>query len=178
MATYYYFAATLPALSMEGPLPMTWEAFVAMAETHLIPSDLEAVRRLAEPPDEPAEHPFVNAWRDKELQLRNEVVHVRANRARRDALPFLRDTQGCDVAIVKGVSDAFAQDDPLQREHRLDALRWALLDELAGYEPFGSDAVLAYALKLRLVARWAGIEKEAGRRKADSIVNQNVDIAS
>jgi hypothetical protein len=36
----------------------------------------------------------------------------------------------------------------------LDHLRWQVLDELAGFNPFAAAAVLAYAVRLRLVERW------------------------
>jgi hypothetical protein len=180
MATYYYFAATLPALTLQGALPMTWDVFLSLCDEHLTPVDRKAVSQLERPPDAAASptHPFIRDWRDKELQIRNAVTMVRAGRTGRDAAPFLRDAAGCDIAIARGVSDAYAQGTPLERERALDGIRWALVEELEGFDAFDSRAVMAYGLKLRLVERWAGIEEKAGRKEADTLIQQDMDKES
>ena len=61
-------------------------------------------------------------------------------------------------------------EDPLERELALDRHRWALLDEMAAAPPFGVQAVFAYALKLRIVEKWAALSDEAeGLRVAAGI---------
>ena len=169
---YYYFVAALPAVSLDGPFSLSWEDFLRRCDEFLQPDDRRAIEALSEPIDVPARHPFIARWRRMEVQVRNAVVRNRAARLRRDATPYLRDQEGFDLRIVNAVGDAFSKENPRDREAALDRLRWALIEEAAGVDPFALDAVLAYALKLRLAERWARLDRPAGRRAIESFVNR------
>ena len=65
-----------------------------------------------------------------------------------------------------------AKANPLAREMGMDAARWKFVDDLALADAFGLSAVLAFAVKLRLVARWATLEEEAGRERLEELVSQ------
>jgi hypothetical protein len=111
-------------------------------------------------------------WRERETQLRNAVARARANRAKRDAAPFLRPTAQHDTGIEKAVADAFAKDTPREREWALDQFRWRMLEELAGFNPFAGRAMLAYGLRLKLVERWAAMAEPRGEEAAARIVGK------
>jgi len=170
---YYYLAASLPSLALEDPLPLSFERFRALCAEFLARDDLAALDELDRPVTSPARHPAVRAWREGETRLRNAVARARGARHKRDAAPFLRETAGLDLSIERAVSDAFARPTPLAREQALDRFRWSRAGELAGYNPFGTAAILAYALQLRLSERWAAMSAEQGRQTAESIVLRN-----
>ena len=65
---YEYFAATLPMLSFGAPPPMEAAALLASAEGNLTAKDFSALAALLS--DEPSDHPFVRAWRDRDTQIR------------------------------------------------------------------------------------------------------------
>jgi hypothetical protein len=168
--SYYYFAASLPALTLGSAPPITFAAFAELAVQHLTPRDLRALGELSGPLTAGARHPFVQAWRRKETELRNAAAKTRAERLKRDASSFLREQTGMDVFLQRAVADALAREAALEREFALDKLRWVLADDLTGFNSFAIEAVLAYAVKLRLAERWAALNDAQGRRAVESLV--------
>lgn len=110
---------------------------------------------------------FAAAWAARETQLRNAVARFRAARLSVDSQAFQRDHAGFDVGLAQVVTDALAQNTPLEREQALDRGRWRIADELALADPFGLGTVLAFAVKLRIAERWAGLTEAAGQRKVE-----------
>jgi hypothetical protein len=172
MPEYYYLAASLPALVLGETPPLSSARFDDLCREHLAADDREAVEALRDPARGPCPHPFVAAWREADTRLRNAVARARATRRRRDPAAYLREQAGVDLFVEKAVADALARPDPLDREMALDRLRWRLADELAGYSPFSSRAVLAYAVKLNLAERWAGLSEDRAQARADAIVSR------
>jgi hypothetical protein len=70
------------------------------------------------------------------------------------------------------VSDALAKASPLAREMGLDLARWKLVEDLARQDASGLPAVLAFAVKLMLAARWAAMKEDAGRERLETLVSQ------
>ncbi|MEG0162525.1 MAG: DUF2764 family protein, partial [Mucinivorans sp.] len=60
--------------------------------------------------------------------------------------------------------------DFVEREHKMDALRWDLVDELTEGHYFDIDTVLGYIVCLNILQRWAYLNKEFGRTRFDKIV--------
>lgn len=177
---YYYFAATLPWLTLDGKPPISFDAFVEQGASFLSSRDFSALRALCDPLLASDGHPFVRTWRAVETHLRNAIARVRASRRRRDATPYLREAvEAFDTSLEQAVTEAFSLADPMVRERALDRLRWSKLDELAGYDPFSGVAVLAYGMKLRLVERWAALkEAEAAERVETLVAREPQDNAS
>jgi len=171
-----YLLASLPGLALDAPLPITPDPFLAACRDQLDAATAAAAAALLE--DRPDVHPFVRAWRDKEAILRNAVAARRAARRAVDPAPWLRATEGCDLRIGHAVEAAFQLSDPLARERALDRLRWEVADELQGPDPMSEQAILAYAVRLRLAARWARLQKEAGRARAAALTDVSFEIAS
>lgn len=176
---YYYFAASLPTLSLDERPPFSSERFHDLCRSHLSGNDLQALDELTAAGDVPADadsprpaHAYVTAWREHETQVRNAVARARGARHKRDATPFLRESAGFDLSIERAVADAFARPTPLAREQALDRFRWNRAEELAGYSPFSCAAILAYAIKFRLSERWAAMSAEQGRQVAETIVSR------
>lgn len=167
---YYYFVSSLPMLAFGEPPPLSRALFREACAEHLRSGDLAALDALEAGPDEPSRHPFLNAWRDGETQLRNAAARQRAARSQRDAAPFLREQRGFDLSIESAVGEAFSRGTPLERERALDRVRWLQADALAGPDPFSSRAVLAYALRLRIAERWAVVDRDKGRETVDGLV--------
>ena len=116
-------------------------------------------------------HPFVESWIDRETQLRNAAARLRAARHKKDAVGFLREHRGFDTAVDQKVEEAFSKATPLEREKALDELRWNVLDEIAGTDPFSTSSLLAYALKLRISERWSIMDDENGLTKIENAIS-------
>ncbi|MDI6774094.1 MAG: DUF2764 family protein [Verrucomicrobiota bacterium] len=170
---YYFFAASLPALSLDAPPPLSFDRFLSLCREHLRAADLRALEELLRRARPESRSAFVRTWCNKDTQVRNAVVRLRAGRLRQDSEADVRPQNGVDLLIEKRVAEAFSRPTPAERERALDRLRWTILDELAGFDPFTGAALLAYALKLKLVERWAAMNPEAGRERVDKLVNRD-----
>ncbi len=165
---YYFFAASLPMVSLDSPPPITFEDFRALCREQLESADLAALHLIDQPditermPEEPA---FLRNRQAIEIQIRNEIIMRRTGVDEADAVSSLRAHAGFSVEIAHAVEFAFAARTPLERERQLDELRWRLFEELGGTDPFTSDAILSFASRLRLSERWAGLTAEAGRAR-------------
>jgi len=62
--------------------------------------------------------------------------------------------------------------DPLEREQKIDSLRWQKVSELSIFHYFDIHVILAFFLKASLVARWARLDKETGTRMFRELVDE------
>jgi len=152
---------------------MSYETFLNLCREHLSERDIEAVEALdASEGDTSKAFAFVLNWKNYDTQLRNALVRTRASALDRDPNPYIREHDEFDTSIEKNVSDAYTRDTPRDREIAIDRFRWTQAESLSGYDAFSIDAILAYAVKLKLVERWANLDEEAGRNTADDLVAQ------
>lgn len=160
--SYEYLAASLPMLFFGDPPPFSTESFRAGCVGLLSDKDQATLDALLEGRlDAPGA--FAETWRAHETHLRNQLAQVRAGAYGADPKAYVREQPGFDMDVARSVAAAYAKANPLERELELDRGRWHALDEMARQDPFGAAAVLAFALKLRIAERWAGLAKEAGR---------------
>lgn len=168
---HWYLVASLPYLRFgEKPL-MTRAAFLAACSDWLPAEQFEALKQVFDdrcsPDDETARR-----WWDGEVELRNAIVRVRAKNRSTDAARFVRPHEGFSFSIEKAVTDAFTRANPLEQEAELDRVRWAQADELAQTSPFGFPGILAFAAKLRIAERWAGLDAAAGLGNVEKFIEQ------
>ena len=173
----YYLIASLPRLTLDEKPLIAAEDFRALCHGQLGDQDARAVDALVDGPDYGGGtggdvHPFVAAWQAREIQLRNAVARARAELRKTDAAGSIRPHTGFDTYIEDAVESAFDLPTPLEREKALDRLRWRILEELAGVDPFSPSVALAYAVKLRLAWRWAGMDPDRARRQVESVLEK------
>jgi len=171
--SYYYLIASLPALTL-GQAPITEDDFQTRCQAELTDRDLQKVQELASIPAGEAvlSTPFAGAWNDLEIQLRNAIARTRAARRQLDTTAIVRPHGGFSTRIEEAVENAWGQPNPLAREQALDQLRWLLLDDLTGPDPFRFDVILAYTLKRRLAERWARMDDEKGWQSVQQTIEQ------
>lgn len=156
-------------LSFDAAPSLAPAKFIEACREQLSVADAAAAEALLF--GQPAGHPFVAAWLDKDAILRNAVARQRARSAGKDAARWARQTTGCDSQIEAEVEDAFLETDPLKREKELDKVRWRIAEELQGPDPLSIKAVFAYAIKLALLSRWAGLSTEQGRQTFETLTH-------
>ncbi len=163
----YYLISSLPMLRFDAAPSFQPDAFVELCREQLGAADAGAVEALVR--NTPSEHPFVVAWRNKETILRNAVARHRGRIAGLDPAHWLRPVSGCDAQIESFVEDTFQEGDPLEREKELDEARWAIAEDLQGYDPLDIKVVFAYAIKLVILSRWSALQAEHGRKAFDKL---------
>lgn len=170
MTKYYYLVASLPALTIGDPSPFSPADLRSRCATLMSEDDLAELDRVLEGRAAEGRSGFCRRWLAADAQLRNAVARVRAGRLGIEVRPHLKEHAGFSVLIEKAVTDAYARPDPLGRASALDRCRWQLLDEIAFEDAFGLTAILAFAVKLQIVMRWAELKDEQGRQKVEEFV--------
>jgi hypothetical protein len=173
MKKYWYLVASLPYLRLGEKPPMDAAGFREACAGHLSDAEMTVVSALLENREPPA-GAAASLWND-EIQLRDAVVRIRAKNRGTDAARFIRPHEGFSVSIEKMVTDAFTRPNPLEQELELDRIRWMLADELALTDPFGFAGLLAFASKMRLAERWAGLNEEKGREQVEQLISASLE---
>jgi len=174
VAAYYYLVASLPALFLDEESPITPAEFMAVCDQWLDADDARDIHCLMDNHPERAQAACIHQWRARETEIRNTAAHLRAAKVRVDAEPFLQPCRELDLYTEKAVAEAMNRPQPLERELGLDQLRWSLLDDLSRFDPFGLPAVIAYALKLKLVERWSALTVEKGRAVVEEYLTKQL----
>jgi hypothetical protein len=172
MGVYPYLVSSLPTLALTSPLPFSPDEFRfhcqgVLSQTDLAELDLLLAGRSAE-----GRTVFSRTWAGGDAQIRNTAAKARGAKLGVEAKPFLHSHPGYAVWLDKEVSEALAKASPLDREMGLDGARWKFVEDLARADASGLPAVLAFAVKLMLVARWAAMKEEAGRERLEQLVSQ------
>lgn len=160
----------------DQPAKISLAEFSALCDEHLTPELATAAAEItalagavasdnSNQPRQASHHPFVEAFRDCETELRNAIASERAKRRGSASRIEPRETSSCDASIVQAVAAAFAAKDPLSRELALDAIRWRSLTGLQGISPFSEATILSYAGKLALNSRRFSISDESGMQR-------------
>jgi hypothetical protein len=168
---HWYLVASLPYLRF-GEKPLVSRAsFLAACTDWLTEEDVAVLRAVFENRCSPGSE-VSQRWWNGEIELRNAVVRVRAKNRNTDASRFIQPYEGFSLSIEEMVTDAFARTNPLEQEAELDRARWAQADEIALIAPFGFAGVFAFAVKLRIAERWAGLDDSAGQSKVEEFIEQ------
>jgi hypothetical protein len=80
----------------------------------------------------------------------------------RAELPFVEQ-------LVAAVAD---EQNMVEKERKIDNIRWAELSELSTFDYFDLNAVIAYLIKANMVARWAALDAKVGREMFDRLVSE------
>lgn len=174
MASYYYLVASLPELFLDEEPPIAAAEFRAACAQWLDADDARDIHGLLDDRWEAVVGGAARQWLARETEIRNALVRLRAVKARVEAEPFLRPLSGVELHIERGVAEAMNRPQPLERELGLDQLRWSLLDDLARFDPFGLPAVIAYALKIKMVERWHALTVEKGQAAVAGYLKQQL----
>ena len=60
----------------------------------------------------------------------------------------------------------------VEKERKIDNIRWSVLSELSSFDYFDVNAVIAYLVKVNMVARWAALDAKVGREMFDRLVSE------
>lgn len=70
---------------------------------------------------------------------------------------------GKELDYMPQLMQIVGETDPVQKERRIDALKWIWLDDETFLEPFDVNAMYAYLLKVEMLERWAILDPEQGK---------------
>lgn len=127
-----------------------------------------------------ASHRFLREWAAFDRNLRNIAAAVSARAAGRaveevvvgggDIAEQLQRSSAADFglrgelpwvdAVVAAVND---ERNLVEKERKIDLIRWNEAVELAAFDYFDMNAVLSYLVRINIVARWTRLDEAKGR---------------
>ena len=123
---------------------------------------------------------FLREWSEFDRTLRNVTAALAARAAQRpvdsvtvgggDVVEQLQRSSSADFglrgelqyidAVIAAVND---EANMLEKERKIDMVRWDMAGELAAFDYFNIGAVLSYLVKINIVARWSVLDPKRGR---------------
>ena len=76
------------------------------------------------------------------------------------------ELQYLDAAIA-AIAD---EQNLVEKEHKIDLIRWNEASELSSFDYFDINAVIAYLVRVNLVARWSMLDPQRGREMFDRLM--------
>ena len=164
MPSRYYFLSSLPMLRYDEPAPLTWERFLSDALGNISNSDYGLLIQIAQGKD--GGNGFLKKWYAVNAKLADAVnAHRKVNLGRDDVGPVvLREYEVERVATA-----AMNAKNPLEAEFILMKFGYDFLESAKGLEPFSENALLAYALQLRILLRKDSFTAEKGNKQYEKL---------
>lgn len=130
---------------------------------------------------------FLREWSAFDRNLRNVAAAVTARAAGRpveevtvgegDIVEQLQRSSAADFglrgelpyidAVIAAVND---EANLVEKEHKIDLLRWNEAQEIATFDYFDINAILSYLVRIGLVARWARLDAARGREMFERLI--------
>jgi hypothetical protein len=109
------------------------------------------------------------AW---DRSLRNELARLRAHRLGLAPEAYLRPELGEEglMGLAQRVArSAFQAATPLEGEMILESERWSFVDSLSPIQTFDFESIVAYMLKLLIIARVSSFNPVSGKEGYDAL---------
>ncbi|MBO4465259.1 MAG: DUF2764 family protein [Bacteroidales bacterium] len=188
MNNYEYIVASLPVITSDFRGDLDYAGVIAEIRSQLSKKDeaildtlldgfdadkldAEFYRKALSSPDK-----FIRDYFTYDLDVRNTRVEF-LNKA-------LGRPEGMDIMVLdeeaepvefegrRQVMSVLEGSDILERERGLDNLMWEKIDEIVGLQVFTLDAILGFAAKLQIIARWLKLDPETGRELFRKLVDE------
>lgn len=131
---------------------------------------------------------FVERWFAFNLDLNNFLTAITARRYNLDVKPLivgdnevakaLRTSNSRDFGLT-GVMDGFEEvmriseiDNLVERERKLDVLKWEWMEENSFFDYFTVEKLIAFLVKIQIIERWITLDAEAGGEMLRGMIRQ------
>ncbi len=115
---------------------------------------------------------FIREYFDFDGRLRNMKAVYLANRLGKDSTPYLVNLDEADFEEEKQIQDILADTDFVQREQKMDELKWEKASDIARMDYFNMNAILAFLVKAKTVQRWAELDPDKGTEMFHKLVKE------
>lgn len=130
---------------------------------------------------------FVSSWFEFNLNTNNVLVALAARKHKLPIISFIvGDTEICQALKTSNARDFgltteldyFDQllkisetDDLVDREKRLDQLRWKWMEDKTFFDYFSIERLYVFLLQLEIIERWISLDKEKGNQMFREIID-------
>lgn len=129
---------------------------------------------------------FVSVWYDFNLTMNNVLVALTARKFKMDVASLIvGDTEVCEalrtssardfgltgeVEILEQLVKISETDELVEREKKMDQLRWNWMEEATFFNYFTIERLFVFLLQLEMIERWISLDKEKGSQLFRSII--------
>ena len=115
---------------------------------------------------------FIREYFDFDGRLRNMKVNYLAKRLGKESEPYLVNLEEADFEEEKQISEILNDADFVQREQKMDELKWEKACDIARMDYFNMNAILAFLVKAKTVQRWAELDAAKGQEMFKKLVQE------
>lgn len=135
---------------------------------------------------------FVSEWFELNLNINNILAAYTARKYKIEIAPniigstwvseAIRTSNARDFGLsgeldyLESLQRIAEMEELVEREKRIDLLKWNWLDEVTFFEYFTVERIFAFLLRLEMIGRWIALDKEKGnelfRKIIDSLKNE------
>jgi hypothetical protein len=115
---------------------------------------------------------FIREYFDFDGRLRNLKVQYLARRLGKQGDGYLVELPEADFEEAKQIQDIFADADFVEREQKMDELKWEKASDIARMDYFNMNAILAFLVKAKTVQRWAELDPAKGQEMFKKLVQE------
>lgn len=134
-----------------------------------------------------SENKFISSWFEFNLTINNILVAFTARKYKWDVVQnIVGNTEVCEALRTSGARDfglsgevAFFDQlvkisettELVEREKKLDSLRWNWMEEATFFDYFTIERLFVFLLQLEMIERWITLDKEKGNQLFRSIID-------
>ena len=115
---------------------------------------------------------FIREYFDFDGRLRNLKVSYLAKRLGKKGEDFMVELPEADFDEEKQIQEILADADFVDREQKMDELKWEKASDIARMDYFNMNAILAFLVKAKTVQRWAELDPEKGTEMFHKLVKE------
>ena len=115
---------------------------------------------------------FIREYFDFDGRMRNMKVNYLAKRLGKNGEDFLVELPEADFDEEKQIQDILADADFVEREQKMDELKWEKASDIARMDYFNMNAILAFLVKAKTVQRWAELDSAKGQEMFHKLVKE------
>lgn len=115
---------------------------------------------------------FIREYFDFDGRLRNLKVQYLAKRLGKQGDNYLVELPEADFEEEKLILDILADADFVQREQKMDELKWEKASDIARLDYFNMNAILAFMVKAKTVQRWTELDPAKGLEMFKKLVQE------
>ena len=186
MDNYVYIVASLPdlAVNYDGASSFDYAALRESITELLSEKDQQLVALLEEGFDEnilgkefydkaaQSKNDFIRQYFDFDARLRNMKVNYLAKRLGKKGEDYLVEMPEADFEEERQIADILADADFVEREQKMDELKWEKASDIARMDYFNMNTILAFLVKAKTVQRWAELDEKKGEEMFQKLVQE------
>ena len=115
---------------------------------------------------------FIREYFDFDGRLRNMKVEYLAKRLGKNGEDFVVELSEADFDEEKQIQEILADADFVQREQKMDELKWEKASDIARMDYFNMNAILAFLVKAKTVQRWVELDPAKGQEMFKKLVQE------